>query len=177
MRKGWNRRSTHHWIYSPWYSCHCHSASTGVKRPSCRGWNHFLSAGCYQGEVCPGPEGQSAETDWRLSWCPRKLRVRRKLHRLKIRTRGTYKLPYSGIAYTMTAIDTDVVEVQRMFDVNVFGPMRMVHHFHDMIIRATGTIVNIGSIGGVIPYLYGCTLLFPQNVQALLRCPWKQPRD
>lgn len=55
----------------------------------------------------------------------------------------------------MTAIDTDVNAVKRMFEVNVFGPMRMVHHFHDMLIRATGTIVNIGSIGGVVPYMYG----------------------
>ncbi|VTT79566.1 unnamed protein product [Fusarium fujikuroi] len=61
----------------------------------------------------------------------------------------------AGIAYTMTAIDTDVIVVQRMFDVNVFGPMRMVHHFHDMIIEASGTIVNIGSIGGTIPFVYG----------------------
>ncbi|KAH6638605.1 hypothetical protein BKA67DRAFT_652063 [Truncatella angustata] len=61
----------------------------------------------------------------------------------------------AGIAYTMTAIDTDVAAVKRMFDVNVFGPMRMVHHFHDLIIKAAGTIVNIGSIGGIIPYLYG----------------------
>jgi len=76
----------------------------------------------------------------------------------------------------MTAIDTDVGAVQRMFDINVFGPMRldfslvviqttsqiynnqsrMVRHFHDLIIEAKGVIVNIGSIGGVIPYLYGC---------------------
>lgn len=56
----------------------------------------------------------------------------------------------------MTAIDTDVAAVQRMFDVNLFGPMRMVHHFHDLLINAKGTIVNIGSIGGIIPYLYGC---------------------
>lgn len=62
----------------------------------------------------------------------------------------------SGIAYTMPAIDTDVKAVQRMFDINLFGPMRMVHHFHDMLIHAEGTIVNIGSIGGVIPFLYGC---------------------
>ncbi|KAH6603845.1 hypothetical protein Trco_007291 [Trichoderma cornu-damae] len=55
----------------------------------------------------------------------------------------------------MTAIDTDVNAVKRMFDVNVFGPMQMVHHFHDMLIRAAGTIVNIGSIGGVVPYMYG----------------------
>ncbi|ROT38904.1 NAD(P)-binding protein [Sodiomyces alkalinus F11] len=61
----------------------------------------------------------------------------------------------AGIAYTMTAIDTDVAAVKRMFEVNVFGPMRMVHHFHDMLIKSEGCIVNIGSIGGVIPYLYG----------------------
>jgi 1-acylglycerone phosphate reductase len=62
----------------------------------------------------------------------------------------------SGIAYTMPAIDTDVAAVQRMFDINLFGPMRMVCHFHDMLIRSKGTIVNIGSIGGIIPFLYGC---------------------
>ncbi|KAL6855657.1 NAD(P)-binding protein [Trichoderma novae-zelandiae] len=61
------------------------------------------------------------------------------------------------IGYTMTAIDTDVDAVRRMFDVNVFGPMRMVHHFHGMLIQATGTIVNIGSIGGVVPYMYGAS--------------------
>lgn len=55
----------------------------------------------------------------------------------------------------MTAIDTDVKAVQRMFDVNVFGPMRMVHHFHEMLIRAGGAVVNIGSIGGIVPYVYG----------------------
>ncbi|KAG9231667.1 hypothetical protein BJ875DRAFT_468856 [Amylocarpus encephaloides] len=63
----------------------------------------------------------------------------------------------AGICYTMTAIDTDVNAVQKMFDVNVFGPMRMVHHFHDALIRSAGTVVNIGSIGGVIPYVYGAS--------------------
>jgi 1-acylglycerone phosphate reductase len=56
----------------------------------------------------------------------------------------------------MTAIDSDVREVQKMFDVNVFGPMRMVHNFHGMLIAAGGTIVNIGSVGGIVPFLYGC---------------------
>jgi 1-acylglycerone phosphate reductase len=64
----------------------------------------------------------------------------------------------SGICYTMTAIDTDVSAVQKMFDVNVFGPMRMVHHFHKVLIDSGSTIVNIGSIGGIIPYVYGCEL-------------------
>ncbi|MCJ1468414.1 hypothetical protein MMC07_007042 [Pseudocyphellaria aurata] len=61
----------------------------------------------------------------------------------------------AGIAYTMTAIDTDIAAVQRMFDINLFGPMRMVRSFHPMIIAAKGAIVNIGSIGGIIPFLYG----------------------
>lgn len=56
----------------------------------------------------------------------------------------------------MTGIDTDVEAVQKMFDVNVFGPMRMVRTFHPFLIRAKGTIVNIGSVGGIVPYVYGC---------------------
>ncbi|KGO64722.1 Short-chain dehydrogenase/reductase SDR [Penicillium italicum] len=58
----------------------------------------------------------------------------------------------AGICYTMTAIDTDVKEVEKMFDVNVFGPMRMVHIFHPLLIKARGKIVNIGSVGGIVPY-------------------------
>lgn len=62
--------------------------------------------------------------------------------------------------YTMTAIDTDVKEVEKMFGVNVFGPMRMVHIFHPLLIKARGKIVNIGSVGGIVPYVYGCKLTF-----------------
>ncbi|KFA56126.1 hypothetical protein S40293_00089 [Stachybotrys chartarum IBT 40293] len=61
----------------------------------------------------------------------------------------------AGIAYTMTAIDSDVTAIQRMFDINLFGPMRMVRSFHPLLISAKGTIANIGSIGGIIPFLYG----------------------
>lgn len=61
----------------------------------------------------------------------------------------------------MTAIDTDTEDVKAMFDVNVFGPMRMVHHFHGMLIESSGTIVNIGSVGGIVPYVYGCKSGFP----------------
>ena len=56
----------------------------------------------------------------------------------------------------MPATDTDVKEVEKMFAVNVFGPMRMVHHFHPLLIRARGKIVNTGSVGGIVPYVYGC---------------------
>ena len=58
--------------------------------------------------------------------------------------------------YTMTTLDTDIKEVEKMFAVNVFGPMRMVHMFHPLLIKARGKIVNIGSVAGIIPYVYGC---------------------
>lgn len=55
----------------------------------------------------------------------------------------------------MTAVDTDTKQAEKMFGVNVFGPMRMVRVFHRMVIAAKGKIVNIGSIGGMTPYVYG----------------------
>ncbi|KAI4174118.1 MAG: hypothetical protein LQ346_008286 [Caloplaca aetnensis] len=55
----------------------------------------------------------------------------------------------------MTAVDTDTQRAEKMFGVNVFSPMRMVRIFHRMIIAAKGRIVNIGSIGGMIPYVCG----------------------
>lgn len=61
----------------------------------------------------------------------------------------------------MTAIDTEVKEVEKMFAVNVFGPMRMVHYFHGLLVRAQGKIVNIGSVGGIVPYVYGCKYCNP----------------
>ena len=70
----------------------------------------------------------------------------------------------------MTAIDTDVQEVQKMFNVNIFGPMRMVRHFHPLLIKAQGTIVNIGSVGGIVPYMYGCELDPPDHHSCALMC-------
>jgi 1-acylglycerone phosphate reductase len=59
----------------------------------------------------------------------------------------------------MPAVDHDVAEIERMFSVNVFGAMRIVRAFYRMLIRAKGVIVNIGSIRGIVPYIYGGTLL------------------
>ena len=64
------------------------------------------------------------------------------------------------IGYTMTAADTDVRQVEKMFAVNVIGPMRMVHHFHRMLVASKGVVVNIGSVGGIVPYIYGGTEIY-----------------
>ncbi|CRL21973.1 Short-chain dehydrogenase/reductase SDR [Penicillium camemberti] len=63
----------------------------------------------------------------------------------------------AGICYTMPATDTKVADVEKMFKVNVFGPMRIVHYMHPFLIEAKGVVVNIGSIGGVCPYVYGAS--------------------
>ncbi|PFH62265.1 hypothetical protein XA68_14396 [Ophiocordyceps unilateralis] len=100
-------------------------------------------------------------TEEGITWFPLDVTIEKSVADLKQRvldlTGGSLDVLVNnaGICYTMTAIDTDVNSVKRMFDVNLFGPMQMVHYFHDMIIRATGTIVNIGSIGGIVPYMYG----------------------
>ena len=57
----------------------------------------------------------------------------------------------------MTAVDTEVAQVEKMFAVNVFGAMRMVHYFHKELIATKGVIINIGSIGGVCPFIYGAS--------------------
>ncbi|KAJ5611895.1 hypothetical protein N7528_009000 [Penicillium herquei] len=63
----------------------------------------------------------------------------------------------AGICYTMPATDTKVADVEKMFQVNVFGPMRVVHFLHPFLIATKGVVVNIGSIGGVCPYVYGAS--------------------
>jgi 1-acylglycerone phosphate reductase len=45
--------------------------------------------------------------------------------------------------------------VKSMFEINVFGVMRMVQEFSGLLIAAEGTIVNIGSVAAVIPYVFG----------------------
>ncbi|KAH8156817.1 hypothetical protein CIB48_g11431 [Xylaria polymorpha] len=64
----------------------------------------------------------------------------------------------AGICYTMTAADSDLKEIEKMFAVNVFGPMRMVRVFHPLLVQKRGTIVNIGSVGGIVPFVYGAAL-------------------
>ena len=55
----------------------------------------------------------------------------------------------------MPALDVNVNEARKIFDVNVFAIMRLCQVFAPLLIRAHGTIVMIGSIAGVIPYVFG----------------------
>lgn len=66
-----------------------------------------------------------------------------------------YLVNNAGRNYTVPAVDMDMSEVKAMFDVNVFGVMRMCQVFAPLVIEAKGTIVQLGSLAGIMPYVFG----------------------
>ena len=66
-----------------------------------------------------------------------------------------YLVNNAGRNYTVPALDVDFPEVQATFETNVFSVMRICQAFAPLLIQAKGTIVQIGSVAGEIPYVFG----------------------
>ncbi|KAJ9641236.1 NADPH-dependent 1-acyl dihydroxyacetone phosphate reductase [Knufia peltigerae] len=66
-----------------------------------------------------------------------------------------YLVNNAGVSYVMSALDIEISEARKIFDVNLFAIMRMVQVFSGLLIQAQGTIVMIGSVAGVVPYVFG----------------------
>ncbi|OCT50994.1 NADPH-dependent 1-acyldihydroxyacetone phosphate reductase [Cladophialophora carrionii] len=66
-----------------------------------------------------------------------------------------YLVNNAGVSYIMPALDVDLDEARRIFNVNVFAVMRLCQVFAPLLMTAHGTIVMIGSLAGVIPYVFG----------------------
>ena len=73
------------------------------------------------------------------------------------RTNGSldYLINNARRNYTVPALDVDLTEVQATFETNVFAVMRMYQTFAPLLIQAKGAIVQIGSLAGKIPYVFG----------------------
>ncbi|KAI1277866.1 dehydrogenase with different specificitie [Xylaria sp. FL0933] len=56
----------------------------------------------------------------------------------------------AGAGYAMPILDVDISKAQKLYDVNVWGPIRTVQAFADMLIASRGRIVNISSVGAVV---------------------------
>lgn len=69
--------------------------------------------------------------------------------------RADRKFRSSGRNYGMPALDVDLDEARDLFDTNVIAVMRMCKEFSPLLVRTKGTIVNIGSLAGEIPYAFG----------------------
>jgi 1-acylglycerone phosphate reductase len=61
----------------------------------------------------------------------------------------------AGTGTHRPTLDLDVDgTVANMFDVNVLGVMRMVQQFAPMLVKAKGTVVNIGSVAPIVPMVF-----------------------
>ncbi|RAK96508.1 SDR family oxidoreductase [Aspergillus ibericus CBS 121593] len=63
----------------------------------------------------------------------------------------TYLINNSGVPLTLPALDTPLEKAKELFDVNFWGVVGMTNAFAPLVIKAKGTIVNICSLGGVMP--------------------------
>ncbi|EMC94450.1 hypothetical protein BAUCODRAFT_124075 [Baudoinia panamericana UAMH 10762] len=66
-----------------------------------------------------------------------------------------YLVNNAGRNYTVPALDVDIDEVRSVFETNVFAVMRMCQTFAPLLIAAKGTIVQIDSLAGIMPYVFG----------------------
>ncbi|KAH7117047.1 hypothetical protein B0J11DRAFT_538189 [Dendryphion nanum] len=61
----------------------------------------------------------------------------------------------AGRNYVVPALDFDDDEVQELFQANVFSVMQLCKLFTPLLIEARGTIVQTGSVAGILPYVWG----------------------
>ncbi|GAB7340814.1 hypothetical protein MBLNU457_7178t1 [Dothideomycetes sp. NU457] len=66
-----------------------------------------------------------------------------------------YLINNAGRNYTVPATEIDLDEVRNLFEVNVYGVMAMCQAFAPLLIAAKGTIVQIGSLAALMPYVFG----------------------
>ncbi|KAJ3494809.1 hypothetical protein NLG97_g3836 [Lecanicillium saksenae] len=56
----------------------------------------------------------------------------------------------AGAGYTMPLLDVDIDKAKQCHDVNVWGPLRTVQVFADLLMETRGRVVNIGSATGCL---------------------------
>lgn len=66
-----------------------------------------------------------------------------------------YLVNNAGRNMTVPALDLDIDDVRDMFEGNVFAVMRLCQLFAPELIKAKGTIVMLGSLSAVMPYVFG----------------------
>lgn len=66
----------------------------------------------------------------------------------------------AGIECLRPVLDIDIAVAQRLHDINLWGPLRMVQAFADLLIASRGRIVNISSSASVINSPWICTFGF-----------------
>ncbi|KAK6201149.1 uncharacterized protein RJT21DRAFT_120137, partial [Scheffersomyces amazonensis] len=63
----------------------------------------------------------------------------------------------AGQSCTFAALDVSDEYIKQCFEVNVYGPMRIVRELGSLVINAKGAIGFTGSVSGVVPFPFSCT--------------------
>ncbi|KAL8753176.1 MAG: hypothetical protein Q9184_005496 [Pyrenodesmia sp. 2 TL-2023] len=66
-----------------------------------------------------------------------------------------YLVNNAGRNYTVPAIEADYSEIESIFATNLFAVMRLCKTFMPFLRHSRGTIVQIGSVAGCVPYAWG----------------------
>lgn len=96
-----------------------------------------------------------------ITYLPLELTSNESIRELKDRvieiTNGKLDILYNnaGRNYVVPALDYDEDELRELFQANVFSVMRMCKEFTPLLIEAKGTIVQTGSVAGLMPYVWG----------------------
>jgi NAD(P)-dependent dehydrogenase (short-subunit alcohol dehydrogenase family) len=56
----------------------------------------------------------------------------------------------AGCGYAQPILDIDIAKAQRLFDTNLWGVIRMVQGFADLLITSKGKIINISTVGAIV---------------------------
>jgi NAD(P)-dependent dehydrogenase (short-subunit alcohol dehydrogenase family) len=62
----------------------------------------------------------------------------------------------AGVGYVLPVLDIDINAAQRLFDVNLRGPLRMIKAFADLLIASRGRIVNVSSSASLLNSPWMC---------------------
>ena len=68
-------------------------------------------------------------------------------------TGGTldYLVNNAGTGYKTDLVDANIDVGKQVFDVNLWGPLAVTQACTNALIKAKGTVVNISSVGGIVP--------------------------
>ncbi|GLA51214.1 hypothetical protein AnigIFM63604_007566 [Aspergillus niger] len=57
----------------------------------------------------------------------------------------------AGSGYTMPLLDVDLTQAQQVYETNIWGPLRLIQALAPLLISRGGRVVNISSVGAVVP--------------------------
>lgn len=64
-------------------------------------------------------------------------------------------LTIHDLDYTVPAIEAEYAEIEAVYATNLFAVIRLCQTFMPLLRRSRGTIVQIGSVAGIVPYAFG----------------------